>query len=491
MNDVGRVFRRAFVFGTAPVLQKLAALLLLPYFTHFLGPEDYGAIELMTFWTGLFLVLFGCEFRTGFLWRFAAARGPDAQRRVFTAAALFGVAGALLAAAAFALIAPPVLRSQLPRPPAPSLLLILGACLVSDLVGGALLAALQAEQRAARMVALSLVQFTVDALLKILFVAVCGLGIEGFFLASAIASAANTLLALHAVRGLLTSRVDVAGLLAECAAILRYCAPLLLGALAYLLVRRIDRPVVAEVLSLAAVGVYGRAARLTQLVSDFYLVPFQRSFDVWRLEIHEQGADLAQLAQVYRWFMLGAGLVATGVATVGCDLFTGLADANYRAVREQVPLLNTAMLCQCGTTVVASAFFVTRRTTAWMRIFLAGLAVEVVVMLLLAQPLGIPGVALALLCAHAFLYWAAAHFGKHLWPVPYRHGEAILTIVLASSLSLVRVWLPGDPLWLAAAVDAALLLAYLGLALPLARVSRADLAMIWSRIRATGRHRRA
>ncbi|HEX5050281.1 MAG TPA: oligosaccharide flippase family protein [Planctomycetota bacterium] len=482
MTTVGRVFRHAFVFGTAPALQKLAALLLLPYFTHFLTPADYGVIEVITFWTSLFLVLFGCECRAGLLWRLTATGGPDARRRVFTAALWFIVAVASLAVVLFVAIGPMLLQTQLLRAPEPSLVLVLAGCLGSDIVGIVVVAALQAELRAARMVTLGLVQFTVDALLKILFVAQLGMGVHGFFLASVIASAANTLLALLSVRGLLTPHVTALDLRRECAAMLRYSAPLLMGSLAYLLVRKIDRPMLAEALSLAALGVYGRASRLTQLVLDFYVLPFQRSFDVWRLEVHERRLDLAQVARVYRFFMLGAGLVATGVATFGCDLFTSLADPDFVAVREQVPLLNVAVLCQCGATVVASAFFVTQRTSTWMWIFLVGLAIEIVVVLLTARPLGIPGVALALGCTHAFLYAAAAFFGRRLWPVPYRHGEAVLAIFVASAVSLARVWLPAGPFWLAVSIDAALVLGYLTFAVPFARVSAAEWSMLRSRL---------
>jgi O-antigen/teichoic acid export membrane protein len=138
------------------------------------------------------------------------------------------------------------------------------------------------------------------------------------------------------------------------------------------------------------------------------------------------------------------------------------------------------MLCQCGVTVVASAFFVTKQTAAWMRVMLAGLAIQVLAVLLLARPLGIPGVALALAGAQAFLYWAAARFGGRLWPVPYRHREAILTMGVASAVSVVRIWLPGGPLWLAATVDAALVGGYLVLALPLCRVGRGELALLRS-----------
>lgn len=482
MSSTRGLFRHALVFGTGPALQKLAALLLLPYFTHFLSPEDYGTIELVAFWTGLFVVLFGCEYRSGFLWRYA---GAAAARRpvIATVSVVFAGVVALAAGAVFAAVGGTLLGRQMHVPPSALLVRVLAAGLVFDLAGVVVLAVLQAEQRAARMVTLGLVQFVIDALLKILLVAHRGMGVDGFFVASAAASVVNTSLALWSARDLLTARATVGDARRECGVIVRYTAPLLLGALAYLLVRRIDRPMAVSALSLAAVGVYGRAARLVQFLLDFYLVPFQRSFDVWRLEVHARSEDLGQVARTYRWFVLGAGLVATAVATFGCDLFTGLAAAEYSVVREQVPLLNVAMLCQCAATVVASAFFVSQRTAVWMRVFVVGLLVEIVLVWLLAPPFGVAGIALALGATHAFLWWAAAHFGRTVWPVPYRHGRAVAIVACATAASLARVPLPAGPLWLALPIDAALVLAYVALALPSAGVTRAEWTAIVERVR--------
>ncbi len=483
-TGTGSVFKNALVFGTAPVLQRLAALLLLPYFTHYLAPADYGAIELIAFWTGLFVVVFGMEYRSGFLWRMAAAVDLEGQRRIVTASVCLVAVLAILAVSTFAATGAPLLALQTGAPPARMLMLVLALALFVDLVGVLLMAVLQAQQRAARMVGLGLVQFVVDALLKIELVANRGMGVTGFFAASAVASASTALLSLWAVRDLLRVRMTVAAMRAECVVIVRYSAPLLWGAVAYLLVRKIDRPLLAETLSVAALGVYGRAARLTQLVLDFYVVPFQRSFDVWRLSVNARGEGLEPVARTYRWFMLGAGLVATGVATVGCDLFTGLADEQYAAVRLQVPLLNVAMLCQCGATVAASAFFVTQRTGAWTRIFVVGLAIEIAVALVVARPLGVPGVAFALACAHGFLWWAAAHFGKRLWPVPYDHRAAVLVIAAASLLSCARAWLPAGQFWLAMCIDTGLVLGYLVIASWCAHVRVADWMMVILRVRA-------
>lgn len=488
MSGARGVFRHAVVFGTGPALQKLAALLLLPYFTHFLSPEDYGAIELIAFWTGLFVVLFGCEYRAGFLWRYSAG-APGRRVVTATVSVAFAIAAALVAAGAFLLAGPTLLGTQLAAPPDRSLVQVLAVGLVFDVAGVVVLAVLQAELRAARMVTLGLVQFVIDAALKIELVARRGMGVQGFFAASACASAVNTLLALWSVRDRLTVRATWRDARAECAAILAYSSPLLLGALAYLLARRIDRPMAISALSLAAVGVYGRASRLMQLVLDFYLVPFQRAFDVWRLEVHARGEDLAQVARVYRWFVLGAGLVATGVATFGCDLFTGLASAEYVAVREQVPLLNVAVLCQCAATVVASAFFVTRRTAVWMRIFVVGLAIEVVLVWLLTPGFGVPGIAAALATTHAFLWWAAARFGNAAWPVPYEHGRAVAVVACATAASLLRVVLPAGPLWLALLIDTGLVLGYAAVALPCARVGPAELSMLVARLHAAIRRR--
>ncbi len=46
------IFRHAVVYGLAPMLQKAASLILLPLYTHYLTPRDYGEVELVVAVTG-------------------------------------------------------------------------------------------------------------------------------------------------------------------------------------------------------------------------------------------------------------------------------------------------------------------------------------------------------------------------------------------------------------------------------------------------------
>ena len=72
------VFWHALVFGLAPILQKLAGVVLLPLYTHYLSPRDYGEIEILTVVTGLFTVVLKLELRQGIMRAWHA--GGEAER---------------------------------------------------------------------------------------------------------------------------------------------------------------------------------------------------------------------------------------------------------------------------------------------------------------------------------------------------------------------------------------------------------------------------
>jgi O-antigen/teichoic acid export membrane protein len=186
---VRNVFGHALIFGFAPLLQKLVAIVLLPLYTHYLTPGDYGEIELLTMVTGLLGLLLRMELRAGFMQAWLAAPDREARAGLLTGvvAMLFvlGIAGAVLFFAAAGMLCDAVLGYRIGAPFA----LLLSAGLLVDVVSTPFHAALQAQLRSRFMVALSVVQFAVGAGLTIFCVVCLRAGPIGFFVGGVAAAA--------------------------------------------------------------------------------------------------------------------------------------------------------------------------------------------------------------------------------------------------------------------------------------------------------------
>ncbi len=483
-RGVGGVFGHALIFGLAPLLQKLVTFALLPWFSFHLGPEGYGLSDFLVAVSGLFPVLFGLELRVSYVRAHAAARTGAGSLLSATIGATALLA--LVASLAFFLGWPSLERIFSEVRLTSEFRAVIAGGIACDLLNVMLFAALQARLWSGRTTLLNLAAFALSVGTNIGFVVGLELGAYGLFLSSTLTAALTTVGLLWILR----SEFGAVPRLRSCAVLLRplvaYSLPLWGGGLAYFVLRQVDRFVLTELASLATLGVYGMAWKLSSLLSNFLLLPFQRSFDVWRFKLWEERSDAQVVGDVLRWLLVGAGALALAIATFGADLFGAIADPRFEGLSLYLPLLNLAALCQCASSVTSSAFFVTGRTALWMRCFLVAAVAQVALCVLGVSLVGALGAAFSAALVQAGLWAASARYGRALWDVPYRHGEALAIVAVATALSFARGLFGPLELWLALLVDALLCAAFLLAAARLRWVQpeERERALTWLRARA-------
>jgi O-antigen/teichoic acid export membrane protein len=341
-------------------------------------------------------------------------------------------------------------------------------------------ATLQAQLRSRMMVAIGVAQFLDGSVLSAVAVMGWGSGPLGVFLggtAGLVVGWAGCSLAVGRPRGP-ASAVRIMPLL-------RFGLPLLAGGLLFFVVRNADRVIVAGVLSVAELGEYAVAWSMANLLMTLLFLPLQSSLDVWRHRLFLQPGGAAAFADVFRLAMLGMGLAAVGLDTVGVDLLLRVVDGRYASAVTLVPVLSAAVLLQGGYSIVASAFFVAGATGRWTAIFAVGAALQVGVSLACVPRLGLWGAPLGVLAANAWLYGAASLSGPRWWAVPYRHRVMPVVLALVGGVALLRLLAPPLmlPMSLAVDVSACLLSLAVVFALGLLRWQDLDAALELARRR--------
>ncbi len=448
------VFGHALIFGLAPLLQRLAGLVLLPLYTHYLSPRDYGEIELLTMGAGLVAMLLRLELRPGYLraWVQDGERGHGRLARQTGRLLLgLGLAGGMIAFWASA----PACRWLVGHPVDAATRALLALGIAAEVASLAPQATLQAQLRSRTMVAIGVGQFVLGAGTTVVTVTLLGMGPFGVFLGGAAGSVLG-LAAMTATLRVPRAEADGPGPLAP---LLRYSLPLLAGALLFFVVRNADRLIVARALSVAQLGEYALAWSLANLLMTMLFLPLQSSLDVWRHRLFRRADGPAEFAAIYRIAMLGMALAAIGLDTAGLDLFVRVADPRFAGSIALAPALSVAVLLQVGYSIVASAFFVAGATARWTLVFAVGAVVQVAVSLVAVPALGLPAAPLGVLAANAWLYGAAAWWGRRHWDVPFQHRAMAIALVLVPAACALRRAMPPLDLPAALAVDAAVLLA--------------------------------
>ena len=98
-----RLVKDTSIYGTGSVLTKIISFLLLPVYTHYLSPADYGVLESIRVFSGLLILIFTLGIPSGMLRYFYIADSqPEKGKVIFTALSLVVVStGIILIPAAF------------------------------------------------------------------------------------------------------------------------------------------------------------------------------------------------------------------------------------------------------------------------------------------------------------------------------------------------------------------------------------------------------
>src|SRR5690348_13198663 len=89
VSELGTAVRHTIVYGLGNVLAKALGFLMLPFYTHYLNPLDYGILEILDLSMSLFGMFLTMGMIAAVLRCYAAAQTPQDKKRVISTAMLF------------------------------------------------------------------------------------------------------------------------------------------------------------------------------------------------------------------------------------------------------------------------------------------------------------------------------------------------------------------------------------------------------------------
>ena len=247
-----RLTKGSLIYGLGGVLQRFMGLLLLPFFTQVLTPEDYGVVALISLigvaMSGLLSL--GTGNSMGLLYY----REKDHYKRptiIWTNLLLLVVNGLIWYVIIF-FLAPTLsdLVFQTERYTNLIRLYFLGTVFAT--ITDPWLAYLRMEERAKKYVILTLISSLISILLSIYLVLFMEQGVMGLVLALVIANGLMFLITGATVGRYLSFRLDI-NLFSP---LVRIGFPSIFGLFAFLLIDYADRQMIERMVSLSALGIY-------------------------------------------------------------------------------------------------------------------------------------------------------------------------------------------------------------------------------------------
>ncbi len=473
-KDHDSFFRHAAVYGLCNLLVQAGGVVLLPLYTHYLSPADYGVLEVLgrLAETVSTCLIFG-GLRQALLTFYQQSTHEAERRRIVTTTlallALTCVAGGGLVLAAAGPLSQALgqaLQSEGPGVSAGLLRLAVLAILLEPLAIVPM-TLIQARVQSTLFVTVTLSQFLVRLMLCVVLVAGLGWGVAGVLLATLLTTGTFGLglCAWELARSLGRPAWD------QVRALLRFALPFVPGGVGFFILHHGDRFFLLRY-GPEEVGLYALGYKVAQVVSTFSLTPL---YMVWSARMYDEArspeAPVA-FGRAFSRILAAYLLVGLGLCLFEDEAIALLAGPAYARATEVIPIVLLACFFQAGSSLMDAGFYVRHRTGLKLRITLSATVLMLLLYSLLIPPFGSRGAALATLGGFAFL---AAHTWwttQRVFPVRYEWRRLLFLAALAGALALAGRCLPAAA-W-AWPVKAALWLALPLMAWQVGLISRAE-----------------
>jgi O-antigen/teichoic acid export membrane protein len=433
--------RRLATTGTAytaaNVASKLIAVALLPLYTRYLTPADYGAAEVLF----AAVVAASIVIRLGVieaLLRFYYKAGEDPEAVVATSfAALFWFATvASLIALPFAR---PISEALLDEP-APDLARIAIGGLWVLTLNEFLLTLFRLEERAKAFFGVTLVNVIAAIALTVVLVVGRDEGARGLLLGSYVSGAAVVLALIYVQRRRLSLWFDSALL----RRIMRFGLPTMPAELSLYALNFVDRIIIVRTVGLTEAGLYSLAVKFAQGV-NVLVRGFQLAWPPLAYSIRDDDEARRAYAAVVTWFLAGCSFVVIGMWLFSRWIVRALAAPEFFDSYEAIGLISAAVTLYALYMVLLVILGRTGRTEFNFPATAAALAVNVGLNLILVPSLEIVGAGLALVVSYLVVIALMYRFTQRLFPVPYEWGRlARLLLVSAALVAIGEVLMPTE-----------------------------------------------
>lgn len=426
--------RDSVVYGIATILVRGVAILLVPVYTRFLAPADYGAIDILGVFSSFVTVLASLEIVQAMARFYPDTRGPHERVQLASTALLF----VLAAFTAFLVVA------ELSADPLAGWLLgsradaaIVRVALLAIWANGVFYVAqsqLRWQLMATRFAVASIAYTLVSMGVAVALVAFAHAGVAGVFIGQLIGATVGCALSI----GFARESYGPVFNLGQLRTMLRFSLPIVPSSIGVYVTLYIDRIVITAMLGLTNLGLFGIGYRLAS-VTTLLTLGVSSALTPLIYTHYREASMPADLARIFRYFTGLALLITFGLSLFAREALTIITTPAYVPGAVVVPLLTPALLL-AGMYIFAPGLAIAKRTGIMAAVNVAGAVANTALNLALVPAIGIAGAASATLISQALVFGVQMIFSQRLYPVPHnwrRLGLAVVGVLIAYVLGSV------------------------------------------------------
>jgi O-antigen/teichoic acid export membrane protein len=427
-SNARKLVKHSTIYAIGNISRQLIGFVMLPVYTRYLTPADYGVIGLLTFSMSLLEGMFGARLGQA-MPKFFFEQEQQRDRNAVISTALLVTGGASLLVAVLLTVTRHWSSGLLfGTDQYATVLGIFCFTILTSALEGQSLVYVQIQSRPQLYVAINLAKLAVQFTFNIIFVVWLQWGVMGIALSS-ISSSGLFALGL-AIYTFVNTGVRWNGALARRMIIFSW--PLWLAGIASLYSSSAGRYYIRIFSSLTDVGYYELATKFAGILTLLIAQPFSRFWDIERFNHYKKSNNAEIFRSVFQFYATLMALTGMGIALFAEPIVRVMAGPEFHSAYLAVPFVTLAALIHCLTDYCNFSFLVTNRTDYISKNFFASAVVVTVFYLILTPKLGFVGAALGQVLAEIAQFFYMQRAARKLFDMQIHMRPLVAILVIAA-----------------------------------------------------------
>jgi O-antigen/teichoic acid export membrane protein len=431
-NQMGRLARHSAIYGIGGLVARFVSVLLLPIYTRYLTPADYGAVETLVALVAICATILRLGIASAFFRFYFDSADPVRRLRVVRTSFWFTMTMATLGLVVGVALAGQISEALFDSGEHTALVRAAFVLLWAQMNYEQITALFRVEERSVAFVAASLVNLAITVAATVVFVVVLDWGPTGVIVG-------NFTGTLVVYAGLLAYRREQLGLTFDRPLLHqmnRFGLPLVPSMLALWMLTFGDRIFLLKLSDASEVGLYSIGSRIASAMV-LLLAAFRAAWPAFAYSIEDDREAKRSYAYVLTYLLFVASWAALALGLLAPWLVRLLTTPTFYEAARVVAPLSFGAVAFGGFIVVSIALGRTKRTQFNWVVTGAAALVSITLNVLLIPTYGMMGAAAANAAAFTVMFFGITWWSQRVFPVPYQWRRVATVVGCAVGLTVL------------------------------------------------------
>jgi len=409
--------------------------LLIPLYTHYLSPKDYGVLEMLDL-TGNILSFFVAMGITNSILRFYGYYNtPEDREEVINTALIFAIMSGGLLVGFLCLFSDNFSRLLFDNNEYSFFFVLVFINIYLSQVHTHCKTSYRVKNQAVSFTVISVVTTVLALSLNILFIAYYGLGIKGLYYASLITFSITTILLL--IRQFY-STPKISFSFPKLLEMLKYGIYFIPTLLIAFVINFSDRYFLRYFTDLETVGLYSLGYKLGMIIFFLMGQSFQQAWGAYAFQYENDKEAPLLYGRIFTIFMFISIYIAFSMALLSKEIVVVIADPRYIDAYKVIPLIAFAAVCYASDNITKIGILITKKTALLPIINFSIATLNVFLNILLIPRYGMLGAAIATAVSFSLLPIISLAISNRFYRIDWEYAK-ILKLISVSLLLYASV----------------------------------------------------